>query len=113
VTVVSRGEAWHANLNPSKGKEIHGTRPCLVVSVDPFNHGPADLVVVLPITTTNTGIPFHIRIDPPESGATKTAYIKTEQPRCISMNRLERYRGNVHPSTMSKVEDCLRILLGL
>jgi len=109
----SRGEVWHADLNPTRGKEIRGKRPCLVVSVDRFNHGPANLVLVLPLTTTDTRIPFHIRIDPPESGATKTAYIKTDQVRCISVERLERFRGDVSHQTMNAVEDCLRILLGL
>jgi mRNA interferase MazF len=108
-----RGDVWLADLNPTRGKEIRGTRPCLVVSVDMFNHSQAGLVVILPMTTKDTGIPFHVRIDPPEGGATKTAFIKTEQPRCISTNRLESHRGTVKRKTMNDVEDRLRILLDL
>ncbi len=109
----SRGEVWHADLNPTRGKEIHGTRPCLVVSVDAFNHSPARLAVVLPITTTDTGVPWHYRIDPPESGATKTAFIKCEQPRCVSLERFEKHRGSVSRKTLLEVEDRLRMLLDL
>ena len=43
----SRGEIWMVDLNPARGHEQAGYRPCLVVSVDLFNHGPAELVVVL------------------------------------------------------------------
>ena len=110
---ASRGEIWNANLNPTRGQEIHGKRPCLVVSVDDFNHGPARLAVVLPLTTKETGIPWHVRIDPPEGGATKPAFIKCEQPRCITFERLAGYRGPVSPETMREVEDRLRILLAL
>ena len=40
----SRGEIWFLNLDPAQGHEQSGSRPALVVSVDPFNHGPADMV---------------------------------------------------------------------
>ncbi|OYV95604.1 MAG: growth inhibitor PemK, partial [Planctomycetia bacterium 21-64-5] len=46
-----RGEVWTVNLDPVRGHEQAGTRPALIVSVNRFNHGPAGLVVVLPITS--------------------------------------------------------------
>ena len=55
-------------LDPAKGREQAGQRPALVLSVDLFNHGPADLVVVLPITSKAKGIPFHVSIKPPNGG---------------------------------------------
>lgn len=109
----SRGEVWFVDLDPAKGQEIRGERPCLVISVDEFNRGPADLVVVLPITSTDTGIPFHVRIDPPEGGIKNTSYIKAEQPRCITTNRLDNLLGSVSERTLLEVSDRLRILLAL
>jgi mRNA interferase MazF len=47
-----RGEIWLAGLRPTRGREQSGRRPVLVLSVDFFNAGPADLVVVLPLTST-------------------------------------------------------------
>ena len=47
----SRGEIWMVDLNPTRGHEQAGVRPALVVSVDTFNHGPAGLAVVLPVTS--------------------------------------------------------------
>jgi len=49
VPEPSRGEVWLVDLNPARGHEQAGIRPGLVVSVDPFNHGPAGLVVLLPV----------------------------------------------------------------
>ena len=109
----SRGDVWLADLNPTRGHEIHGTRPCLIVSVDDFNQGPGELGGVVPATTVETRIPFHVRVDPPEGGVAKPTFIKTEQPRCISTTRLAKPLGRVRPETLLQIEDRLRILLDL
>ena len=109
----SRGEIWFVDLDPTKGQEIRGERPCLVVSVNELNHGPADLAVVLPITSTKTENPFHVRLDPPEGQVKAACFIKTEQPRCISTDRLDNRWGAASETTMQEVSDRLRILLGL
>jgi mRNA interferase MazF len=108
----SRGEIWLVNLNPTRGHEQAGIRPALVVSVDTFNHGPADLIVVLPITSKYRGIPFHLKINPPEGNLDKESYVKCEDIRSISKIRLEKSIGEVLNNTLSKVEDRLKILLG-
>ncbi len=108
-----RGEIWSVELNPAKGHEQAGKRPCLVMSVDLFNHGPAGLVVVLPITTKNKGIPFHVEIMPPEGGLKETSYIKCEDVRSLSMERLIDRWGTVSSEKIAMAEDRLRILMGL
>jgi mRNA interferase MazF len=109
----SRGEVWSVNLDPTRGHEQSGTRPALVISVNEFNHGPAGLVVVLPITTREKGIPFHVRVEPPESGLKATSFIKCEDIRSVSKERLARPFGRVLPRTMAEVDFRLRILLDL
>lgn len=109
----SRGEIWLVDLNPVRGHEQGGRRPGLVISVDLFNHGPAELVVVLPVTTGKKGIPFHVEIDPPEGGVQKKSFIKCEDIRSVSKERLAVQIGTVSPNTMNAVEDRLRILLDL
>jgi mRNA interferase MazF len=109
----ARGEVWTIDLNPTRGHEQAGTRPALVVSVDAFNQGPADLIVVLPITSQSKGIPFHVEIKPPEGGLSLRSFVKCEDVRSISKLRMKRRLGIVTPSTMTQVEDRLRILLAL
>lgn len=109
----SRGEIWFVELDPTRGHEQAGHRPGLIVSVDLFNHGPAGLVVVLPITTREKGIPFHVRIDAPQAGLTRHSFIKCEDIRSVSRERLSRRVGKVSPEIMAAVEDRIRILLGL
>ena len=85
----------------------------LVVSVDPFNQSRADLVVVIPITSTLRNIPFHVVIQPPEGGLTQPSALLCEAVRSISKDRLINRRGSVPPRTMTEVEDRLRVLMGL
>jgi mRNA interferase MazF len=110
---TSRGDIWLVNLEPTRGREQAGKRPALVLSVDPFNNGPADLVVVIPITTKAKGIPFHVPVKPPEGGLKQESFIKCEDVRSIAKERLIQRLGAVTQRTMSAVEDRVRILLGL
>jgi len=109
----SRGEIWLVDLNPVCGHEQAGRRPALVVSVDGFNHGPAGLVIVIPITTKDMGIPLHVGVFPPEGGLNEQSFIKCEDVRSVAKERLVRCLGRVEEGTLAEVEDRLRILLGL
>ena len=113
MSTASRGEIWLVGLDPTKGREQAGMRPALVVSVDVFNHGAAELVVVIPITSKAKGIPLHVEVTPPEGGLTLTSFVKCEDLRSISTARLFSRLGKVSSQTVDLVEDRLRILLGL
>jgi mRNA interferase MazF len=110
----ARGEIWLADLNPTRGHEQAGRRPVLIVSTDAFNHGPAELLFVLPLTQTDRRIPIHIPVEPPEGGVTVSSFVLCDALRSIAKTRLAgRPWGVVSPQTMRKVEDTLRILLDL
>jgi mRNA interferase MazF len=113
VPAPSRGEVWDLNLDPTIGHEQAGSRPALILSVDIFNEGPADLVVVIPITRTERKIRWHVPIKPPEGGLVSGSFIQCENVRSVSKRRVKRLRGRVADSTMQQVEDRIRILLGL
>lgn len=105
-----RGEIWLAEPDPTRGHEQGGRRPCLVVSNDGFNEGPAGLVVVLPITSKEKRIRFHIILNPPEGGVKSHSFIKPEDIRSISKERLVKKVGTVNPATMKTVDGRLRAL---
>jgi mRNA interferase MazF len=109
----SRGDVWSINLDPTVGREQTGTRPALVVSVDKFNQGPAGLVVVLPITSRDKRQPIHVPVKPPEGGLAALSFIKCDDIRSVSKQRLRQFCGTITPQTMADVEKCIRILLNL
>jgi mRNA interferase MazF len=113
MTNPSRGEIWLVDLNPVRGHEQAGIRPGLVISVDAFNHGPAGLVVMIPVTTREKGIPLHVGIKPPQGGLEHPSFIKCEDVRSVAKERLVRRLGRVTQETLAEVEDRLKILLGL
>jgi mRNA interferase MazF len=113
VRAPARGDVWLANLNPTRGREQAGQRPVLMVSEDLFNSGPAELVIVVPITSTLRPIPSHVRLTPPEGGLKSESAALCEAVRSISKGRLARRLGSVSPERMALVEDALRILLRL
>jgi len=108
---ASRGEVWLVDLNPTRGHKQAGVRPALIISTDLFNHGPAGLVVVLPITTRQRGVPLHVAIEPPEGGLRERSFAKCEDIRSIASERLRERWGVVLPATVRLVEDRLRVLL--
>ncbi len=109
----SRGEIWMVDLSPTRGREQDGIRPAMVLSVDKFNHGPAELLIVLPITKTQRNIPTHVHVPMGEGGLTFDSYIKCEDIRSISTDRLVRRMGEVAPPRLESVERYVRVLLGL
>lgn len=113
MTLPRRGEIWKVDLGRTRGHEQAGARPGLVLSVDSFNAGPAGLVVVLPLTTRAKGIPFHVEVNPPEGGLGERSFIKCEDVRSISKDRLVSPLGAVNQATLERVEERVRILLGM
>ena len=68
IPAPSRGEVWELNLDPTIGHEQAGSRPALILSVDIFNEGPADLALAIPITRTERKVRRQVPLKPPEGG---------------------------------------------
>ena len=109
-----RGEVWFFDPDPTRGREQRKPRPCLILSVDLYNNGPADLLIILPLTTKKKTIPSHIEI----KLLGQNSYIMCDQIRCVSKERLliNNHRankiGNVDEKIMEDIERCLKALLG-
>ncbi len=58
-------------------------------------------------------MPLHVKVIPPEAGLTEVSFIKCEDVRSISTERLLQRLGEVRVSTLVAVEERLRILMRL
>ena len=112
---AARGEVWLIDLTePPRGREEGGkNRPALILSVDQFNQGPAELVIVIPLSAKDKGIRSHVRIDPPEGGVKYASFIKCEAIRSITTNRLIHRMGVVSGQTLNSVEGVVKVLIGI
>jgi mRNA interferase MazF len=111
--LMKRGDIWFANLDPARGNEQAGKRPVLIISVDAFNQGGSRMVVVAPFTKHDKKQPLHVPVKAEETGLTIDSFIKTEDIRGISKERLIDKIGMVNEKTIGEVEIRLRRLLGL
>ena len=110
---AKRGEIWLVDLSPTRGHEQSGIRPAVIISVDEFNSCPAELVVVVPITSKNKNIPLHVEIQPENSGLTRVSFAKPDDIRSISKERLVKKIGQLPNEKLRELEEKIKILLGL
>ncbi|MCL6099855.1 MAG: type II toxin-antitoxin system PemK/MazF family toxin, partial [Bacteroidetes bacterium] len=85
----------------------------LIISDDFFNNSAAELVIVLPITSKKKGIPLHVQLSSKETGLKVESFVKCEDVRSISKERLMSYVGSISPATLEEVEYKIKLLLGL
>ena len=103
MTVPKRGEVYLVSLDPTQGREIKKTRPCVIVSPDELNDHLATCIVA-PMTTGGHPYPFRI----PCRFQRKDGYIVIDQLRTVDARRLVRRLGRVHPTTLQKVLETLQ-----
>ena len=108
-----RGEIWLTQLSPTRRHEQSGTRPVLIFSDDSFNESAAELVIIVPATTTRRGLPYHVEVNAPEGGLRRTSFLKCEDIRSVSMQRLVERWGEVSGTTLDSVAYGVRRLLRL
>ena len=93
--MVNRGEIWLARLDPTEGREIRKTRPCVIVS-PPDIHDYLPLVIVAPMTTGSAPAPYRIAV----RFRGKQGLVLLEQIRVLDRRRLVRCLGAVGNSTL-------------
>jgi mRNA interferase MazF len=93
--VVSRGEVWLANLDPTQGSEIRQTRPCLVVSPAEM-HDHLRTVTVAPMTTGSRPAPFRV----PVRFQGREGLVLLDQIRTVDKTRLVRRLGSAPQPTL-------------
>jgi mRNA interferase MazF len=94
---VRRGDVFLIDLNPTRGGEIHKTRPCVIVSPDELNKHVRTFMVA-PLTTGSHIYPFRV----PCRFAGKSGHVVFDQIRTVDRERLVRRLGKLSPNTMAR-----------
>jgi mRNA interferase MazF len=86
----------------------------LIVPADPFNQGRAHLVVAVPFTTRDRGLPIHVEVRPPDGELREVSFAMCERVRSLAVDRFgPQPFGSVPPVVLRSVEHRLRFLLDL
>jgi mRNA interferase MazF len=113
-----RGDICLVDLEPVRGSEANKQRPAVVVSNDGANTTASRLnrgvVTVVPVTSNVSRVyPFQVMLPAADCGLTRDSKAQAEQVRSIAIERLGRRIGKLTPALLAKLEDALRLHLGL
>ena len=112
---IHRGEIYLCAFDPTVGHEIRKTRPALVIQND-IGNKYSPLTIVAAISTTVSSVPYPVEVIVVPTGANgldAQSSIRLDQIRTVDHRRLIRRLGTVDSSTLAKVDDAIRISLGL
>jgi mRNA interferase MazF len=102
---ASRGDVFLVSLNPTQGREIQKTRPCVIVSPDELNAHMGTFIVA-PMTTGAHAYPFRV----PCRFQGKDGHVVIDQLRTVDRHRLVKKLGSLKAQTMSSVLDVLQAM---
>ena len=100
--VVLKNEVWLISLDPTIGREINKSRPCVILSPDVLNKYSAT-VTVAPLTSTLKKYPT--RIDCNVNG--KKGQIVIDQIRTIDKTRLIKKISTINETTSKKIYETI------
>ena len=112
---VRRGDVVVVELDPTRGSEQRGTRPCLVVQNDVGNKN-ASTTVVVPFTTSfgEKLYPFEVLVEADECPLREDSVALCNQIRTISIeHRIHEVLGPIPDDRMAEVDTALEYSLGL
>jgi mRNA interferase MazF len=113
-TFPQRGEIYLTALDPSLGHEIKKTRPALVIQNDITNrYGMTTIVAAITSKVSAPPYPNEVVVQPGGTGLEVVSTIRLDQIRTVDRQRLIKRLGRVDEDIMNKVNEALRISLGM
>lgn len=98
-------QVWWVNFDPHVGHEQAGRRPAVVISTAFECALPNGLVIVVPCTTTDRGLPYQPRLE----SLNELSFAMCDHVKSISQDGLLR----LHPARLTRAEiDTMKFALG-
>lgn len=114
MTSPQRGEIYLVRFDPTVGHEIQKTRPAVVIQNDVSNrYSPITIVAAISSQFSEPPFPREVIIEPEESGLPKRSAVIANQIRSVDRERLVARRGRLSASSLRRVDEALKISLGL
>jgi mRNA interferase MazF len=115
MTLPRRGEIYLVDFDPVRGHEIRKTRPAVIIQNDIGNrHSPVTIVAAVTSKLSPTPYPVEVAVTPGKgNGLTMPSAVQLSQIRSVDRARLVKRLGALDAMAMRKVDEALRISLGL
>jgi mRNA interferase MazF len=113
--IPQRGEIWSCNFGTNVGSEINKVRPCLIFQNNKGNKH-SRTTIVIPITSREKRQPMHVELAEGyvvDSAQGVYGCVLTEQIKAVSKARLLHRIGRLSVEAMEKVEEAMRLSLGM
>lgn len=112
---MQRGDIWWANLPEPVGSGPGYRRPVLVLQADAFNQSRISTIVVLAITKNIrlAKAPGNVLITARTSKLDVDSIVNVSQIFTLDKYLLTEYISNLTPAKMAKIEDGVRLVLGI
>ena len=101
--MVTRGDVWLVNLDPTVGSEIRKSRPCVVLS-PPELHDHLKTVIIAPMTSQGFQVPFRV----PLKFRGTSGLLVLDQIRSVDKLRLVKKLGSVQAQTLRTALQTMR-----
>jgi mRNA interferase MazF len=112
---VERGSIWWADLEPPTGSAPGFRRPVLVMQADAFNRSTLQTTIAV-ILTSNLRLaeaPGNVRLTARDTGLPKDSVANVTQVVTLDRDVLTECLGTLSARHVRRVEDGLRLVLGL
>ena len=108
---ILRGEVRWADLSPTRGREQAGRRPVLILSHDVFNERSGTVIAVA-ITSQPQRAGFPLTLELIATPLPKRSWVKINQVRTLSVERIGRRIGRASPEEVAQVVSGLNEIVG-
>jgi len=112
--MVKKYDIVLVNLEPARGAEKRGVRPCLIVQNNPVNRSQIQTVIVVPFTSTSKKVPSAVWVVSNEiNGLVSDSRIEISQIRSVDKGRIGKKLGHLEFEYFSQISKKISNFLDL
>jgi len=108
-----RGDIWTVDFEPVVGSEQGKVRPTLIIQNDIGNRYSPVLIVAAITSGKEALYDTEVEVKAPEGGLHHDSLVLLNQIRTIDKRHVGRFWGRLVPQTMRRVDEAIKISLGL
>ncbi len=108
-----RGDIWTVNFEPVVGSEQGKARPAVIIQNDIGNHYSPVLIVAALTSGETARYDVQVEVKATEGGLHENSLVLLNQIQTIDKRRVGRFWGRLSRQTMQRVDEAIRISLGL